>query len=128
MASKKPHKAPTHHVEHVFGWKADIYIAPSLLAKLQSRDADIREGARDSVCIRLRTACKHKFPEFDMARVEWGHLKLTPLHTSSTPKSVPLASQPSDNRECDDCPSCDQGYHERCRQAGGCPLAHFWRT
>lgn len=30
-----------------------------------------------------------------------------------------------DERECDDCPACDTGRHDRCR-SGNCPIAEDW--
>ena len=53
--------APTHHVVHRNGKDAHIYIAPSLVDKLNSTDENIRGKARSSVCISFRKVCEQKY-------------------------------------------------------------------
>jgi hypothetical protein len=115
---------PTHRVTHKDGWEAHIYIALSLQQKLASSNPAVRKGARDSVCIAFREACKSIYGgswKRGYDRIEWHEIRLCP-------NTEQLAQQHSerdedDDAECDDCTSCEIGYHERCRQPGGCPNA-----
>ena len=133
-------KSPTHEVTHRKDWQVHLYIAESLQQKLNSTNCSVRDGARQAVCIAFRKACKKKFPSFGIAFIEWHELVLRPLYVSAPQppsyRSAPVARTPAVNGavddeagrepECDDCPSCDIGYHERCRQPGGCPNASAW--
>ena len=108
-----------------------LYIAASLVEKLNSGSPMTRKGARTSVCVRFREAYKQKYgrnPGF----VEWGRLSLTPWR----PAPRPVSTQPpvkrrtpvvplGDEDACDDCPSCQEGNHQRCRNA--CAIAASWR-
>jgi hypothetical protein len=121
-------KTPTHHVKHHLGWEANIYIAPSLEQQLKSSDSDTRDNARSSVCIRFLKACRKKFngwPGF--YAVYWHEIKVTKLVPAPVPaaKSVVAATTEDSDDECDDCPMCDTGYHDRCR-SGNCPVARRW--
>jgi len=132
-------KTPTHSAQHKSGWQANIYIADSLQAQLQSSNTAERQRAEMSVCKRFRAACGHKFPKFNLARVEWNDITLSPLHvaaprvpttmpapTKSTPAPIVLAKA-EDTRECDDCFNCEQlNDHHHCSSSGGCPLAVAW--
>lgn len=101
---------PTHRVKHVSGYDAHIYIADSLLEQLNSRDQEARNRARSSVAIRTRKAFEAKYRDWRYnQRIEWDDLIITPLQQISNKKA---------EVECDDCPSCDIGYHERCKN--GC--------
>lgn len=99
---------PTHRVKHVDGYEAHIYIARSLFNKLHDRDPETRNRARSSVAIRTRKAFEAKYNDWNYNRfIQWDQIVLTALDSETTNKV-----------ECDDCPSCDIGYHERCRN--GC--------
>lgn len=124
------HQDPTHRVTHVDGWVAAIYIADSLQQKLESHNVLVRKGARDSVSIRFREACRANHRRFNLVFIDWRDLRVEKLqmaamatfvgHPSELPSHMPTVEDdildPMFNgNPCDDCPSCDQGYHERCR-------------
>jgi hypothetical protein len=120
-----PPKAPTHKIKHYQLGEANIYIAPSLQTRLNSHIRAIRDGARDSVCIRFRKACRAKAGD-DWNWVEgqpflnWYDLAITEL-----PAPVPSAVTAPPKMEgtcCDDdnCVVCDIGNHSFCRK--GCTL------
>ena len=126
-------KPPTHHVKHRDGWEVNLYIAPSLEARLRSRDSEVRDGARRSVCIRFREACKAAYPDKwpyadGYPFIEWGQLsisKLGPLdppgssQPGPTPPSKPTPTPQGAAQECtcpDSCVMCDLGDHARCHR------------
>lgn len=116
---------PTHSVKHINNWKLNIYIAPSLQAQLNSRNVFDRDNARDSVCKRFKEACRARFPEFGLTRIEWGDITVTPLTPQRPGAQIPInTSAPAlDDRHCCDdenCVVCDDGNHQWCRK--GCTL------
>jgi hypothetical protein len=115
---------------------AAIYIADSLQRKLESRDSLVQLGARDSVCIRFREACRILHPKFGKTRVEWHELRFEKIqvaamatfvgHPSERPNHLPTTDDDILDprfgvRECDDCKVCDNGNHEWC--PNDCPQA-----
>jgi len=126
---------PTHLITHSKGWEAHIYIAESLQDQLESSSSYQRENAQHSVSIAFREACKKKFPSFGLQYVEFADLRLTPLHTEPEPgddlvwtgrewlpTSVFGDVPDEDDDGCDECPRCEEGYHEQCRNRN-CPQA-----
>lgn len=115
---------PTHHAKHFQGWRADIYIADTLLYQLNHGTPAERKRAQDSLCIRFRKACIANYGD-SWARghnyVNWVDFRIVAIETQ--PASRIDDDDDDDDGECDDCPSCDIGYHERCRQPSGCPNA-----
>lgn len=111
---------PTHVIEHLNGWIVHVTIHRNVLNRLYDRDPDRRNNARKSVCIQFRKAAQSKYGNKWTGGnwVEWKHIKITPI-TSPKPDH--------DDRFCDDCAMCDIGYHERCRQSDGCPIAISYR-
>lgn len=118
----------THHVSHPkLPHGADLYLAPTLMQKVNAVSPQVQAGAMSSVAIRLREEHKRnggRDPGFltaeDVRIEELGYdtpgygEELVPMGPGGTVLE----------RECDDCNSCDIGYHERCRQNGGCPQAY----
>jgi hypothetical protein len=112
---------PTHRITHKDGSEADIYIASTLQQQLDSQFLDARKRAQSSICINFREACSNQY-DAAWARehkfIDWNDLEIQPL--------VSLTQQyqeSDDSGDCDECPSCEIGYHERCRQSNGCPVA-----
>lgn len=118
--------SPTHSATHRNGRVVNIYIADSLMNQYRMGATEqIRKSAFDSICIRFREAYKAKFGD-DLVFVDSSDIVLNPLvravpTTSSVPR--PLVYRPEDERDCDECPRCEQDYHEQCRDPRGCPLA-----
>jgi len=122
-----PNMAPTHSVKHPQLGEANIYLSASLLGRLESRNTDVRDGARSSVCIRFRKACQAKAGDQwnwveGQPFIEWGHLTIRKLPDPEQVASTPVvtASPRTEGTCCDDddCINCDIGYHERCPNCG----------
>lgn len=120
MASRKP----THRVRHKNGWEVEIYIATTLWQRLLSRNEEVRQRARTSVAIRVRTALGKKFPRFPVgAWLEWGDFSLVviePMVAFAHSPEQPLAEQPAAEKHCcsyfheEACTNCDIGNHGFC--------------
>lgn len=125
-----PNPAPTHAVKHYQLGEANIYIAPSLQARLKSRNVTTRDRARDSVCIRFREACKAKAGDSwnwveGQPFLNWSDLVITELPApEAAPASASAVVAPPQVEKscCDDenCVVCDIGNHHFCRK--GCTL------
>lgn len=110
---------PNFIVKHIDGYVTKIFISPTVLANINSADDDLRNNARNHICVKVRKSFYNKYPQFPNQRIEWIKISMIPIDDSnnkptSTKKFV----------ECDDCPSCDQGYHDRCTK--GCSLGIPW--
>jgi hypothetical protein len=121
---------PTHHVTHVNGFTANIYIAQSVLNKLNSSNFTERKGARDHVCITFLRACDAKYGDRwsrNHRYVRWEQISHAPL-ASSAPPARPARTVSAPTRltthtyvSCtcpDSCVQCDIGNHHQCRN---CP-------
>lgn len=124
-------KIPTHHVRHVGGYEVAIDISSVLFNRLHSHAYLVRTDARSIVCQRAMDAINDKYSthlEFkSLSKVEWCQITVTKLVPPPIPAAasvVAKAAEDSDD-ECDDCPMCDTGYHERCR-SGNCPVTRRW--
>lgn len=114
---------PTHRITHTDGSEVDIYIASTLQRQLESSMLSSMQSARDSVCINFRHAGIAKFGERwgrSHKYVEWKQLTVTAQDFSSS-----YDDDDEGEDVCDECPSCDTGYHERCSRRGGCPNARL---
>ena len=99
----------THAVRHKNGYEVAIYIAPSHIDKLHSHDTAVRSGAQRAICLRFREECTRQYPGVKLNWVSWGDIEVTELH-----HAIHVPRSADDLQECDDCPSCDIGHHERC--------------
>lgn len=109
MAGKTKPK-PNYHIKHVDGYDIDIHITPTVIANLNGRDPNRRENAINHICVKVRKSFIAKFRQFPNRRVEWNQISMTAIPETSVPNNKEV--------ECDDCVSCDLGYHERC--TNGC--------
>lgn len=128
VSIRRVDQSPTHQVVHVDGFEANIYIARSLLNKLNDRNDEVRNKARASVCIRFRKALSAKYPHWNWnRRVDWHEIDITPISEVKRRAEQPSPAKSTDDRQCDDCYMCDQMTdHNKCNQPGGCPLAVPW--
>ena len=80
---------------------------------LKKTSGDVTRNTRNFICVRFRKMCESRadaprLPAFLL----WSHLEV-----------VELPAKPMIDRYCceNECASCEQGYHERCRK--GCTLS-----
>jgi hypothetical protein len=115
---------PTHRITHRRrDLSVEVVIPESVQQQLHAHDEDERRRARDSICIRFRKTCEQHYPIQSVPTyIEWSSLDIEQLGISQDSLRHPGRSV-VDGEECDDCPSCDIGHHERCR-SGYCPQAY----
>ena len=134
-----PRNRPTHSVRHINGWTARLYLG-DVVDALASPNTQVRDAAREHVCIRFRKAIWAKYrrkpgPTEPPHWIEWRDLTCTPLATA-TPEPVTNAPveppnpvkdmsptpgkpfyDPYDeyNAVCDECFVCDElNNHHLC--------------
>lgn len=108
-----------YDVKHKDGYKVRLRVDPKIDKNLKDRDYVTRNIARDAICLQFRKACQKKYPGWNYGRhVQWHEILVTPVANKPKPEY-----RDDDPRECDECPSCEQGFHERCRSDEGCPQA-----
>lgn len=76
-------REPTHRVTHIRR-RLDvfIYIAPSLVQKLESRNSVVRQGAEASVAINFREACRQQHGFIPGRFIEFNDLDLVEIDRS----------------------------------------------
>lgn len=107
---------PNYRIKHFNGWTVDIFVSDTVVANLQSKDIIIRERAQSHICVKSRKIFVVKYPQFPNRRIDWTHISMSKIDNTS--------DAPHKEVECDDCPSCEQGYHERCTK--GCTQGARW--
>ena len=114
------------------GFTVHVYVSPDQLQRASrgrgnSHNEELIDmhRMRSGIAAHIAGALRKKYPDMPHRYVNWADLKIRAMPTdhpaASMPVTVPVTVPRSAEVECDDCTSCDLGYHERC--SNSCPLA-----
>lgn len=100
-----------------------IHLPPEVACNLSSSQPGARHKAWRAAEERVAYVLKTRHGYRPRQRLGPGAFTLRPAPKDTSTHFV-ASDTPSD--ECDECPMCDAGYHDRCRR-GHCPVTDNWR-
>ncbi|HET8690127.1 MAG TPA: hypothetical protein VFL81_01705 [Candidatus Saccharimonadales bacterium] len=83
-------------VKHKDGWEVTMYFTPKTIEDLRSRNREVRDDVRRSVCTRFQQSCRRKYdgkrrPIWPGYWVNWEDLTIQELQPEAPPASQPAA-------------------------------------
>ena len=122
-----PHTEPTHTITHRrSGTTAHVPLGERVGALLEA-ELPLAAGDKNYVAMAFKNTPPRTGPDLSDEYVNFGALEIQPIRRGPEYGEEPVLMGPGGvvlSDGCDECPSCEQGYHDRCKQ--NCPIASRW--